>query len=266
MADKEPQPGGHEDFIKPLRKQGVGSTVHCVAGDATGILVAAVVTALVGLPMWIDLIVEYTAGVMFGLLTFQALFMRKIIGGTYAENVRRSFLPELILMNCMMAGMAPVMIYLMMGRDMRACGRESLCFGCVAWHYRRLRCRLPGQCLAGVARHETRADDGTWGGGTRSNARGAATYAGHGESASGGAVGMADMDHGSMKTVEPTTVGAKPTAGGAQMLCNQKTAAKRDNHKMGSSMQGGSESIRLVRLGRSWSPSRCSRHSCCSPV
>jgi len=120
MADKEPQPGGHEDFIKPLWKQGVGSTVHCVAGDATGIVVAALVTALVGLPMWIDLIVEYAAGFLFGLLIFQALFMRKIMGGSYVENVRRSFLPELISMNCMMAGMAPVMIYLIMGRDMRA--------------------------------------------------------------------------------------------------------------------------------------------------
>ena len=120
MADKEPKPGEHEEFIKPLWKQGVGSTVHCVAGDATGIIVAAVVTALVGLPMWADLIVEYIAGFLFGLLIFQALFMRKMMGGTYAENVRHSFLPELISMNCMMAGMAPVMVYLMMGRDMRA--------------------------------------------------------------------------------------------------------------------------------------------------
>ena len=120
MADKEPAPGGHEVFVKPLWKQGVGSTVHCVAGDATGILAAAVVTAVVGLPMWADTIVEYTAGFLFGLLIFQALFMRKMMGGTYLENVRRSFLPELISMNCMMAGMAPVMISLMMGRDMRA--------------------------------------------------------------------------------------------------------------------------------------------------
>lgn len=120
MADKEPQPGGHEEFIKPLWKQGVGSTVHCVAGDATGIVVAAAVTALVGMPMWGDLIVEYAAGFFFGLLIFQALFMRQIMGGSYAENVRRSFLPELISMNFMMAGMAPVMVYLMMGRDMRA--------------------------------------------------------------------------------------------------------------------------------------------------
>ena len=120
MADKEPRPGAHEQFIAPLWKQGVGSTVHCVAGDATGIIAAAVVTALVGFPMWADLIVEYSAGFLFGLLVFQALFMRKMMGGSYLENVRRSFLPELISMNCMMAGMAPVMVILMMGRDMRA--------------------------------------------------------------------------------------------------------------------------------------------------
>jgi hypothetical protein len=28
MSDKEPAPGTHEEFIKPLWKQGVGSTVH----------------------------------------------------------------------------------------------------------------------------------------------------------------------------------------------------------------------------------------------
>src|SRR5436190_21665026 len=62
MADKEPRPGEHERFVEPLWKQGVGSTVHCVAGDATGIILAAAVTAFLGLPMWVDLIVEYAAG------------------------------------------------------------------------------------------------------------------------------------------------------------------------------------------------------------
>src|SRR2546428_2786043 len=120
MADKEPKPGGREEFVKAVWKQGVGSTVHGGAGDATGIILAAVATAVIGLPMWADLIAEYAAGFLLGLLIFQALFMRKTMGGTYAENVRRSFLPELISMNCMMAGMAPVMVFLMMGRDMRA--------------------------------------------------------------------------------------------------------------------------------------------------
>jgi FtsP/CotA-like multicopper oxidase with cupredoxin domain len=120
MADKEPAPGTHERFVMPLWKQGVGSTVHCIAGDATGIILAAAATALLGFPMWIDVIVEYMVGFLLGLLIFQALFMRDMMGGSYGENIRRSFLPELLSMNMMMAGMAPVMIFLMMGRDMRA--------------------------------------------------------------------------------------------------------------------------------------------------
>src|SRR5438552_12398633 len=106
MADKEPTPGSHEEFVKPLWKQGVGSTVHCVAGDATGIILAAAVTAFLGLPMWLDLIVEYASGFLFGLLIFQSLFMRNMMGGSYAENLRRSFMPELVSMNTMMGGMA----------------------------------------------------------------------------------------------------------------------------------------------------------------
>src|SRR5258705_8386516 len=67
LADKEPRPGTHEEFVKPLWKQGIGSTIHCVAGDATGIILAAVITASLGLPMWLDLIVEDLARVSFGL-------------------------------------------------------------------------------------------------------------------------------------------------------------------------------------------------------
>jgi hypothetical protein len=86
LADKEPRPGEHETFIAPLWKQGVGSTIHCIAGDATGIILAAAVTATLGLPMWIDLIVEYVAGFAFGLFIFQSLFMQFMMGGTYWEN------------------------------------------------------------------------------------------------------------------------------------------------------------------------------------
>lgn len=45
MADKEPRPGKHEAFIQPLWKQGAGSTIDCVARDATGIILAAAITA-----------------------------------------------------------------------------------------------------------------------------------------------------------------------------------------------------------------------------
>jgi manganese oxidase len=128
LADKEPRPGTHETFISPLWKQGVGSTIHCVAGDATGIILAAVITASLGLPMWLDLIVEYLAGFSFGLFIFQSLFMKEMMGGSYWANVRKSFVPEFISMNFMMAGMAPVMSFLMMGRDMRAMEPTELLF------------------------------------------------------------------------------------------------------------------------------------------
>jgi len=120
LTDKEPEPGTHEKFIKPLWKQGVGSTVHCVAGDATGIILAAAVTAALGLPMWFDFIVEYAAGFAFGLLIFQSLFMKDMLGGSYLGAIRATFVPEALSMNMMAAGMFPVMALLMMGRDMRA--------------------------------------------------------------------------------------------------------------------------------------------------
>ncbi|MBV8237796.1 MAG: multicopper oxidase domain-containing protein [Sphingomonas sp.] len=128
LADKEPRPGEHEAFTRPLWKQSVGSTIHCVAGDATGIIIAAVITAMLGLPMWIDLIVEYIAGFTFGLFVFQSLFMKSMMGGSYWDNVRKSFMPEFMSMNFMMAGMAPVMTFLMMGRDMRAMEPTELLF------------------------------------------------------------------------------------------------------------------------------------------
>src|ERR1700716_4280526 len=128
LADKEPRPGEHETFIKTLWKQGVGSTIHCVAGDATGIILAAVITASLGLPMWLDLIVEYATGFGFGLFIFQSLFMKNMMGRTYWENVRRTFLPEFISMNAMMAGMGFLMSFLMMGRDMRAMDPLELIF------------------------------------------------------------------------------------------------------------------------------------------
>ena len=120
LADKEPRPHTHEEFTSSLPKQAIGSTIHCVAGDATGIILAAVVTISLGLPMWLDLVIEYLAGFAFGLLIFQSLFMKQMMGGSYWQNVRRTFVPEFISMNAMMAGMAPTMSLLMMGRDMRA--------------------------------------------------------------------------------------------------------------------------------------------------
>ena len=128
LSCKEPFPGTHERFIQPLWKQGLGSTIHCVAGDATGIIVAATITGLLGLPMGIDLVIEYAAGFGFGLFIFQSLFMKDMMGGSYRAAVRHSIVPEWLSMNFMMAGMFPTMVVLMMGRDMRAMEPTQLAF------------------------------------------------------------------------------------------------------------------------------------------
>lgn len=115
LSCREPLPRTHERFVVPLWKQAVGSTIHCLAGDATGIIAAAAITGPLGLPMRLDLLIEYAAGFTFGLLIFQALFMKLMVGGSYLGAVRRTLLPEWLSMNAVMAGMAPVMVPLMTG-------------------------------------------------------------------------------------------------------------------------------------------------------
>jgi len=130
LADKEPSPGEHERFVAPMWKQALGSTLHCVAGDATGVIFAATVTGLLGLPMWFDMTAEYILGFAFGLFIFQSLFMKDVMGLTYMQALKSSFIPEWLSMNAMMAGMFPVMVTFMMGRDMRAMDpREPLYWG-----------------------------------------------------------------------------------------------------------------------------------------
>ena len=119
LSCREPTPGSHEKFVAPLWKQSVGSLIHCLAGDATGIIVAAVITSLLRLPMGVDAVIEYVAGFGFGLFIFQALFMKSTMGGNYWQAVKSTALPEWLSMNMVMAGMIPVMIALMT-RDMNA--------------------------------------------------------------------------------------------------------------------------------------------------
>ncbi|MEV7512482.1 DUF4396 domain-containing protein [Streptomyces sp. NPDC091201] len=108
LSCKEPRPGTHERFVAPLWKQALGSTIHCVAGDATGIMVAAVAASLLGLPPWADALLEYAVGFGFGLLVFQALFMRDMLGGSYVRAVRSTVYAEWLSMNCVMGAMVAV--------------------------------------------------------------------------------------------------------------------------------------------------------------
>jgi len=119
ISCREPAPGTHEQFVAPLWKQTVGSTIHCLAGDATGIIAAAIVTSFFRLPMGLDIWVEYLAGFLSGLLVFQALFMKGMLGVSYLQAVKQSFLPEWLSMNAVMADMIPTMV-LLMTHDMGA--------------------------------------------------------------------------------------------------------------------------------------------------
>jgi hypothetical protein len=133
LADKEPRPGEHERYVAPMWKQALGSTLHCVSGDAAGVIIAATVTGLLGLPMWFDMTAEYVLGFAFGLFIFQSLFMKDVMGLTYGAALKTSVIPEWVSMNAMMAGMFPTMVAVMMGRDMRAMDpHEPLYWGTMA--------------------------------------------------------------------------------------------------------------------------------------
>ncbi len=110
ISCKEPLPGTHEKFIQPLWKQSLGSMVHCLAGDVTGIILAALVIAFFTVSMSLEIAIEYVAGFVFGLFIFQSLFMRKMMGGSYFKALATSFYPEFVSMNMIMAGMIPTMV------------------------------------------------------------------------------------------------------------------------------------------------------------
>jgi hypothetical protein len=110
ISCREPLPGTHQAFVAARWKQVVGSTMHCVAGDGIGILAAATVTAALKLPLGLHLIPEYLLGFLFGWTIFQALFMKDMVGGSYRRSLAATFLPELLSMNGVMAGMAAVMV------------------------------------------------------------------------------------------------------------------------------------------------------------
>jgi len=103
-------PEEHARFVAEPWRQVLGSTMHCVAGDGVGILTGAVIAALVALPLLAEVTLEYVLGFAFGWTIFQALFMRDMFGGSYRESLERTFVPELLSMNCLMGGMIPVAV------------------------------------------------------------------------------------------------------------------------------------------------------------
>jgi hypothetical protein len=109
LGCREPLPGLHERYVAVRWRQVLGSTMHCVAGDGAGILAGAVLAGFLHLPVLADIALEYALGFGFGWTVFQALFMRDMAGGSYVRALGNTFIPELVSMNALMAGMVPIM-------------------------------------------------------------------------------------------------------------------------------------------------------------
>lgn len=114
LGCREPLRDLHERYVAAQWRQALGSTMHCVAGDGVGILIGAVLASLMELSAPIKFILEYLLGFGFGWSIFQALFMRDMAGGSYLRSLAITFLPELLSMNWLMAGMVPAEMALKM--------------------------------------------------------------------------------------------------------------------------------------------------------
>jgi hypothetical protein len=112
LGCREPLPGLHERYVAVRWRQVLGSTMHCIAGDGVGILAGAVISSMFALHGAGEVLLEYLLGFAFGWTIFQALFMRAAAGGSYRRSLSRTFFPELLSMNLLMAGMVPTMMIL----------------------------------------------------------------------------------------------------------------------------------------------------------
>lgn len=105
LGCREPIKGTHEQFVAPMWKQVLGSTMHCAAGDGTGIIAGAVIGSLLTLSFPTEFGLEYILGFGFGWTFFQAYAMKEMAGGSYTKSLGMSFLPEFLSMNLLMTGM-----------------------------------------------------------------------------------------------------------------------------------------------------------------
>jgi hypothetical protein len=112
LGCREPLPGTHERYTAARWRQTLGSTMHCVAGDGVGIIAGAVLSSVLGIAGIAEVVLEYVLGFAFGWTIFQALFMRDSAGGSYPLALKNTFVPELLSMNLLMAGMVPTAMIL----------------------------------------------------------------------------------------------------------------------------------------------------------
>jgi hypothetical protein len=112
LTCRSPGKNWHALYTQSNWKQAVNSEVHCVAGDATGIIVAAIILSYSTIPMSFELVIEYIASFISGWFIFQAGMMISMYK-SYRESLFKTFFPETVSMNFVMVGMIPTMYILM---------------------------------------------------------------------------------------------------------------------------------------------------------
>ena len=112
LSCRSPGPGRHNAYTQATWKQSVNSEMHCLAGDATGIFLAAAIVPVFGFPNGIDLVIEYVTAYGVGLFLFQAMMMVGMYEGNYLLAVRKTIFAETVSMNMVMLGMIPAMLLL----------------------------------------------------------------------------------------------------------------------------------------------------------
>ena len=112
LTCRSPGTGLHAIYTKPTWKQSVNSEVHCLAGDATGIIFAAIALSFFQMNNGTELILEYISAFIFGWVIFQAGMMVNMYEN-YWQALKKTFFAETVSMNCVMIGMIPTMLFLM---------------------------------------------------------------------------------------------------------------------------------------------------------
>jgi hypothetical protein len=113
VSCRPPTPAQHEQYVSPMWKRAVGSTIHCVAGDALGIALVAAITALTRLSVFADFALEYVTAFLFGWLIFQVVPVMVLQGRSLGQALRTAFKAELVSLTAMVVGMFPTMYFLM---------------------------------------------------------------------------------------------------------------------------------------------------------
>lgn len=103
----------HSEFVAPMWKRSLGSTIHCVSGDALGIVIVAVIIYNAHLPMIAEFAIEYVFAFLFGWLIFQVAPIRIFMGKSLREALLGGARAEFVSLTVMVMGMFPTMYLLM---------------------------------------------------------------------------------------------------------------------------------------------------------